>query len=180
MKHHKKHNSKKLVTADVALKKFLSSVHFIPRTEIISLKSATSRVLAKDIVSNIEIPSFDKAAMDGFAIKSSDTNKASRKNPITLKVVGKIFAGSRKKNFLKKGEALAVATGSPLPSGANAVIMVEDVFQNRSSVKISKRIKNHENVALRGEEVKKTPTNFEKRNLVNTSRYWSCCFSWSQ
>jgi len=153
--HHKKYHIKKLTSVEIALKKFLSSVNFKPKVEVISLKNASSRVLAKDIVSQIEIPSFEKAAMDGFALKSSDTKNASKQNPFFLKIVGKIFAGNRKKNSIKISETIAIATGSPLPSGADAVIMIEDVIQNKNTIKITKKVKKHDNLALRGEEVRK-------------------------
>jgi len=156
MKHrHKKHDIKKLISVEIALKKFLSSVNFKPKVEVISLKNASSRVLAKDIVSQIEIPSFEKAAMDGFALKSTDTKNATKQSPIFLKIVGKIFAGSGKKKSIKIGETIAIATGSPLPSGADAVIMIEDVIQNKCTIKITKKVKKHDNLALRGEEVRK-------------------------
>jgi len=153
--HHKKHHIKKLTSVEIALKKFLSSVNFKPKVEVISLKSASSRVLAKDIVSQIEIPSFEKAAMDGFALKSSDTKKSTKQNPVFLKIIGKIFAGNRKKNSIKIGETIGVATGSPLPAGADAVLMIEDVIQNKNTIKITKKVKNQDNLALRGEEVRK-------------------------
>jgi len=153
--HHNKHDIKKLMSVEIALKKFLSSVNFNPKVEVISLKNASSRVLAKDIVSQIEIPSFEKAAMDGFALKSSDTKKSTKQNPVFLKIIGKIFAGNKKKNSIRKGETIAVATGSPLPAGADAVIMIEDVIQNKTTIKITKKVKNQDNLALRGEEVRK-------------------------
>jgi len=155
MVHHKKHNQRKLTPVKIALKKFVSSVNFKPKVEIISLKNASSRVLAKDIVSEIEIPSFEKASMDGFAIKSYDTKNATKKNPIFLTIVGKIFAGEKKKKSIKFGETIAIATGSPLPTGADSVIMIEDVLQNKSIIKITKKVKKKDNLALRGEEVRK-------------------------
>jgi len=155
MGHHKKHNQRKLTPVEIALKKFLSSVNFKPKVEIISIKNASSRVLAKDIVSEIEIPSFEKASMDGFAIKSYDTKNATKKNPIFLTIVGKIFAGEKKKKSIKFGETIAIATGSPLPAGADSVIMIEDVLQNKSTIKVTKKVKKKDNLALRGEEVRK-------------------------
>jgi len=155
MVHHKKHNLRKLTSVEIALKKFLSSVNFKPKVEIVSLKNASSRVLAKDIVSQIEIPSFEKASMDGFAIKSSDTKNTTKKNPVFLKIVGKIFAGEKKKYQIKLGETIAIATGSPLPAGADSVIMIEDVMQNKATIMISKKVKKQDNLALRGEEVRK-------------------------
>ena len=136
-----KHNHNKLTSVEIALKKFLSSVNFKPKIEIVPLQKTSSRVLAKDVVSKIEIPSFDKASMDGFAIKSSDTKNATKKNPVFLKVVGKIFAGDKKKNSIKSNESIAIATGSPLPNGADAVIMIEDVIQNKDKIKITKKVK---------------------------------------
>ncbi len=154
MGHHHKYDQRKLVSVETALEKFLSSVNFKPKIEIIPLQNASSRVLAKDVISKIEIPSFNKASMDGFAIKSTDTKKT-RKNPKFLKIIGKIFAGDEKKKSIKIGEAIAIATGSPLPDGADAVIMIEDVIINKNKIKITKIVKKQSNVALRGEEVRK-------------------------
>ena len=154
MGHHHKYDQRKLVSVETALEKFLSSANFKPKIEIIPLQNASSRVLAKDVISKIEIPSFNKASMDGFAIKSTDTKKT-RKNPTFLKIIGKIFAGDEKKKSIKIGEAIAIATGSPLPDGADAVIMIEDVIINNDKIKITKKVKKQSNVALRGEEVRK-------------------------
>ncbi len=154
MGHLHKHNQRKLISVETALEKFLSSVNFKPKIEIIPLQNASSRVLAKDVTSKIEIPSFNKASMDGFAIKSTDTKKT-RKNPKFLKIIGKIFAGDEKKKSIQIGEAIAIATGSPLPDGADAVIMIEDVIINNDEIKITKKVKKQSNVALRGEEVRK-------------------------
>jgi len=155
MEHHHKHDQRKLTSVETALKKFLSSINFKPKIEIISLQNASSRVLAKDVVSKIEIPSFNKASMDGFAIKSSDTKKAAKNNLVCLKIVGKIFAGERKEKLIKSGECIAISTGSSLPNGADAVIMIEDVLKNNSKIEITKNVKKQSNIALHGEEVKK-------------------------
>jgi len=153
MEHH--HNHRKLTSVETALKKFISSINFKPKIEIISLQNVSSRVLAKDVVSKIEIPSFNKASMDGFAIKSSDTKKAAKNNLVCLKIVGKIFAGERKEKLIKYGECIAISTGSLLPNGADAVIMIEDVLKNNSNIEITKNVKKNSNIALQGEEVKK-------------------------
>jgi len=155
MEHHHKHDQRKLTSVETALEKFLSAVTFKPKIEIISIQNASSRVLAKDVISKIEIPSFNKASMDGFALKSSDTKKAAKDNPTFLKVVGKIFAGDRKQQSIKSGECIAVSTGSPLPNGSDAVIMIEDVLKNNSKIEITKNVKKQSNIALHGEEVKK-------------------------
>lgn len=155
MKHHHKHDQKKLTTVETALEKFLSVVTFKPKIEIISIQNASSRVLAKDVISKIEIPSFNKASMDGFAIKSIDTKNATKKNPVFLKTVGKIFAGDTKIKSIKSGEAIAIATGSPLPNGADSVIVIEDVIRCKDKIKIITKMKKQSNVALKGEEIRK-------------------------
>ena len=156
MKHHHKENDlKKLTSVEIALKKFLPSVNFKPKIEIVSLQNTSTRVLAKDVVSKIDIPSFNKASMDGFAIKSSDTKHATKKNPVLLKIKGKIFAGDKKKNSIKSGASLAIATGGSLPEGADSVIMIEDIIQNKDKIKITKKVKKQSNLALSGEEVRK-------------------------
>jgi len=153
--HHKKHNKRKLLSVENALEKFLSSVNFKPKIETVLLQNASSRVLAKDIISKIEIPPFNKASMDGFAVKSSDTKNATKKNPIFLNIVGTIFAGDNKKKLIKSNEAIAVATGSTLPDDADAVIMIEEVILYNDKIKIIKKIKKQSNLAFRGEEVRK-------------------------
>jgi len=177
MGHHHKYDQRKLVSVETALEKFLSSVNFKPKIEIIPLQNASSRVLAKDVISKIEIPSFNKASMDGFAIKSTDTKKTG-KNPKFLKIIGKIFAGDEKKKSIQIGEAIAIATGSPLPDGADAVIMIEDVIITNDEIKITKKVKKQSNVALRGEEVRKNQLILKKRNLAYSSRYWINCLNW--
>ena len=154
MGHHHKYDQRKLVSVETALEKILSSVNFKHKIEIIPLQNASSRVLAKDVISKIEIPSFNKGSMDGFAIKSIDTKKT-RKKPKFLKIIGKIFAGDEKKKSIQIGETIAIATGSPLPDGADAVIMIEDVIITNDKIKITKKVKKQSNVALRGEEVRK-------------------------
>jgi len=155
MEHHHNHNHRKLTSVEQALEKFLLSVNFKPKIEIVFLQDASSRVLAKDIVSKMEIPSFNKASMDGFAIKSSDTKNSTKNNSTFLKVVGKIFAGDKKEQSIKSGECIAISTGSPLPKSTDAVIMIEDVLRKNGEIKITKNVKKHSNIALHGEEVKK-------------------------
>ena len=153
MEHH--HNHRKLTSVEQALEKFLSLVNFKPKIETVYLQDTSSRVLAKDIVSKIEIPSFNKASMDGFAIKSSDTKNSTKNSPTFLKVVGKIFAGDRKEQSIKSGECIAISTGSPLSKSTDAIIMIEDVLRKNGEIEITKNVKIHSNIALQGEEVKK-------------------------
>ena len=90
----KYHGPKQHIAVDAALKKFFSGIDFSETycpIEFVSLLGAESRVLANDLSSAIDIPPFVTAQMDGYAIKSADTKNASTKNPVILKVVGKIY-----------------------------------------------------------------------------------------
>ena len=78
-----------------------------------------------------------------------------KKNPVILKIKGKIFAGESTKKTIKPGETFAIATGSPIPKGADSVIMIEDVKVLKDKIMFSKKIKKNSNLALKGEEVKK-------------------------
>ncbi|CAB50326.1 molybdenum cofactor synthesis domain-containing protein [Pyrococcus abyssi] len=96
-------------------------------TEEVKLSEALGRIVAEDIYSPIDIPPFDRATVDGYAVRAEDTFMASEANPIKLKVVGEIHAGEEPKLELKKGETVYISTGAMLPKNADAVIQFEDV-----------------------------------------------------
>ncbi len=91
----------------------------------VNLADSLGMVLAETVAAAEAIPPFANTAMDGFAIKASDTVGASKTSPVTLPVVGTIAAGSEATTRLSAGEAMRIMTGAPLPPGADAVIMVE-------------------------------------------------------
>ncbi|MEA1963733.1 MAG: gephyrin-like molybdotransferase Glp [Candidatus Aerophobetes bacterium] len=124
--------------------------------EKVDLLSSFSRVLAEDIQADFNTPPFDRAAMDGYAVISEDTLKASPENPAILKVMGDLPAGSKADFTLSKEEAIRIMTGAPMPSEADAVVMVEDtqMLSNKDEVKIFKEVSPGENVSFRGEDVK--------------------------
>jgi molybdopterin molybdotransferase len=90
-------------------------------TEEVSLDDALGRVLAEDAASDVEMPPFDRAAMDGYAVRSADVRSA----PVALEVVGEVRAGQWPEREVGAGETLRIMTGAPLPRGADAVQQVE-------------------------------------------------------
>jgi len=100
--------------------------------------------------------------MDGYAIKSADTKNASTKNPVILKVVGKIYAGYGEKFKVRAGNAVAIATGARLPEGADAVAMIEDTKLQNDAVKSFIEIEKGKHIALRGNDVKHGQTLLKK------------------
>lgn len=107
--------------------------------ESVPINQALGRVLAEDVSSNRNHPPYDVSAMDGYAIRCADTAEATRDNPIVLKVVDDIRAGSAPKCAIGMGEASMIMTGAPVPDGADAVIKVEETSRRSHKGRHSKQ-----------------------------------------
>jgi molybdenum cofactor synthesis domain-containing protein len=123
-------------------------------TEMASLDDASGRVLAEDIVAKLSIPPFDRAAMDGYAVKAKDTFDSGQFDPRILKLVGEVNAGEVPKQRLNSGECIQIATGAMMPRGADAVVMVEDTEGENGRIKVFKAVYPWANVAQKGEDIK--------------------------
>lgn len=113
-----------------------------------------NHVLAEDIVSDIDSPPFDKAMVDGFAVRSSDVTS----NPATLKITQEILAGQFSTTVVPSGEAASIMTGAPLPPGADAVVMHEVTERHGEMVTIPGPIKPRQNIMAAGSEMKRGET----------------------
>jgi molybdopterin biosynthesis enzyme len=82
-------------------------------------------VLARDVATSEAVPPFDNTAMDGFAVRASDTADASDQRPVELAIVGTVRAGMAPDVGVEPGQAVRIMTGAPIPPGADAVVMVE-------------------------------------------------------
>ena len=118
-----------LLNVDTALTNILDSVTKLGH-ETVPLIRALDRIIAEDIASPINLPSFDNSAMDGYAIHAADSWAASETHPVSLTVVMDILAGAAPAGRLEKGQAARIMTGAPLPAGATAIIPVEDTDDN--------------------------------------------------
>jgi len=105
-----------------------------PRVTRLSLKDAAGRRLAREVVADRDYPPFAKSTMDGFAVRSADVLKT----PAELQVVGRIAAGRALAAALEAGQAAAIMTGAPLPSGADGVVPVEETEERDGAVRILK------------------------------------------
>lgn len=94
--------------------------------EFVPLGAAPGRALAEDVVATATLPPWDNAAMDGYAVRGGDVERASPASPVTLQVVGVIRAGGAPNLAVDGGQAVRIMTGAPLPGGADTVIRVED------------------------------------------------------
>jgi len=125
--------------------------------ETVALSEAHQRILASAIVSPVDLPAFDNSAMDGYAVRAMDVRSASSESPVTLHLSGRIAAGESLAGELQAGQCVRLFTGSPLPAGADAVVMQEDTAtlpDRPAEVQILDAAKPWENVRLRGVDVK--------------------------
>jgi molybdenum cofactor synthesis domain-containing protein len=135
--------------------------HWKPQPKAINLplSKAGGRVLAEDVFSKIDVPPFDRAAMDGYAIRAIDTFAAVEDRPIHLKFVGRLLAGNWSPRIhLHAGECIEIATGAPMPMGADAVVMVEHAMAREKTVDVYRAVAPGENVARRASEIKRGAT----------------------
>uniref|UniRef100_A0A7J2TIV0 molybdopterin molybdotransferase n=1 Tax=Archaeoglobus fulgidus TaxID=2234 RepID=A0A7J2TIV0_ARCFL len=121
--------------------------------EEVDILNATGRVLAEDVHAIASVPPFDRATMDGYALKAEDTFGADEDNPARLKIIGKIEAGEWPELEVKRGEAMEVSTGSAIPRGANAVVMVEFTRERDGFVEVFKPVYPGENIMFAGSDI---------------------------
>ena len=125
-------------------------------TEFIELHKALERILAVDIVSDINLPDFARSTMDGYAVKASSTFGATEENPAYLTVKGTIDMGKPAGFSIGHGEAARIATGGMLPDGSDSIIMVEYTeIIDRTTIEIYKSVAPAQHVLSIGEDIKK-------------------------
>ena len=122
--------------------------------EKISLEDAHRRVLAEYIKSELNSPPFERSAMDGYAIFAEDTFGSSETNPAKLKIIDTIGAGQVSSELVKHGEAVRIATGAPIPEGANSVVMEEYTNSEGDNLEVEMTLKPGENISPMGEDIK--------------------------
>ena len=124
----------------------------IDRKETLPIDDALGRVLAADITAVHSAPPFDRSTMDGYALIGDDLGGIGAY--ITLSVVEDIFAGSVAKNKLARGEAMQIATGAPVPDGADTVVMVEVTKRTGSLVQIYKYAPKGSNITRKASDIR--------------------------
>ena len=136
-----------------ALKIVLSNVGQL-EPEVVPFNQSLGRVLAEDVVSKVDVPPFDRSAVDGYAARAADTFGASELKSVKLCVVGSVDIGVASKRHVRKGEAVKIMTGAPLPRGADAVVMVERTRAKGKNIEVSAPVTPGKNVSAHGEDVK--------------------------
>src|SRR5664280_411049 len=129
-----------------------------PFRETVSLDQAQGRIALDAIIAGIDLPVFDNSSMDGYAVRAADVAAASPRVPVTLRLTGLVPAGQGSSGELAAGCCVRLFTGSPMPQGADAVVMQEDtriVPGQPEEVLVVDPVKPWENVRFCGEDMKR-------------------------
>lgn len=128
--------------------------------ELISLEEAKDRVLAKDLYAVKNLPSFDNAALDGYAFNYADVNQA-------LDIKGTILAGDKNTYEIYKNECFKIMTGAKMPKNADTILMIEDECIEEGKLVIKKPPKQYNAYRYKGEELKKDELLLKKGTRLN-------------
>ena len=103
----------------------IASLDLTPEPETVPLADARGRILAQRVDADLDVPGFDRASVDGYAVRGRDTFGADEADPVEFELVGTVHAGEAPDVVVGEGEAVEISTGAVLPDGADAVVMVE-------------------------------------------------------
>ena len=143
-----------LVSAEEALEALRNHYTVAPLgVEDLEIHEAYGRVLAEDVVASIDVPGFDRALMDGYAVRAQDTFGCDEDSPVSLKLVGTVEPGVRPSVEINEQEAAEIATGAAVPRGANAVLMVEYTSEADGFVEAFRPVVPGENVTGAGSDM---------------------------
>src|SRR5437660_772278 len=143
----------------------------VDRRERVPLLEANKRVVAEDVRSPRDVPPFSRAAMDGFAARAEDTFGASHFEPRSLRVLEKVYTGQVPTVRVGEGTCVEIATGAPMPDGADAVVMVEETERATvNEVRVFTPVYPRQNVGRQGADIVRSQIVLRSGDLLNPSR----------
>jgi molybdopterin molybdotransferase len=137
-----------MISVDYALSIILDQIKPLG-AERVPIECCLGRILAEDIIADIDLPPFDRARMDGYALRSQDASSS----PVTLRLIGEVAAGAVFEGTVGRGEAVKIFTGAPIPKGADAVQKVEVTESDGQSVLIKEAVRPGQFITARASEV---------------------------
>ncbi len=161
---------RKLLTFDEAKRTIEANFKptFLGEEETVLLE-AYNRVVNADVISQIDLPSFNTSIIDGYAVHSEDTLGAGEEQPVQLKVVGCIVVGEEYNLKLNGGEAVEIAAGALLPEGADAVISIDDCEREDNSLQVYASVALNDNLRKKGSDIKKSSVVLKKGQVLGPS-----------
>jgi molybdopterin molybdotransferase len=162
---------KSTISIEDARELLRAGVRPIPRTEQLPVFQATGRIAAADLASTMFVPPFSRSAMDGYAVIAEDTRGASRERPVHLRIVDRVFTGAVPSHVVERGTCAEIATGAPLPEGADAVVMVEETARvDASHVAICAEAAPKQNIGRKGADISPGDLVVKRGDYLNPSR----------
>ena len=162
---------KSTISLEEARRRLSDHVRPIERVERVALDAAAGRVAAADIRSTIAVPPFSRSAMDGYAVIAAETAAASRDRPVRLRIVDRIYTGAATNTRIQPGTCAEIATGAPLPEGADAVVMVEETAPaGEHLVDVTATAAAWQNIGRRGADISPGDVVVRRGDQLNPSR----------
>ncbi len=155
-----------LLSVEEAMERLLDEVRPVEGTERVSLFDAGGRVLAEDVLAFIDVPAFDRAAMDGYAVVAAATVSP----PVALRCVEALYAGSTPRARVVAQTCCEIATGAPLPPGADAVVMVEHTRRQGDLIEIERPARPSQHVTRRGSDMREGERVLEAGTVLSPAR----------
>jgi molybdenum cofactor synthesis domain-containing protein len=148
-----------------------AAIRPLDRVERVAVIEAHGRILARTAVAAADVPPFSRAAMDGYAVRAEDTFGANRGEPRTLRCVEQLFTGQIARQTIGPGDCIEIATGAPLPPGADAVVMVEETDTGTDgAVRVFMPVYPKQNVGRQGADIQAGQPVLQAGELLNPSR----------
>jgi molybdopterin molybdotransferase len=148
----------------------MENVSPLKSTEKAGIEECLGRVLSQNIIATLSHPPFNRAAMDGYAVRARDTFGASRSEHRVFHILGTEHAGDVSSRRVGANQCLKIATGARMPGGADAVIMVEDAEQEGENIRVSRPVYPKANVSDKGEDIKKGEVILEEGNVLDAAK----------
>jgi len=160
------------ISLEEARRRLDAAVRPIARTELVMLDAAVGRVAAADVSSPMDVPPFARSAMDGYAVIAAATSGASRATPARLRLLDRIYTGEPSSITVTAGACAEIATGAPLPAGADAVVMVEETAKIGSdeAIEIFAAASPGQNIGRRGADIRVGDRVVSAGDLLTPSR----------
>lgn len=154
-----------MISVPQALALILKSIRPLAAVRL-PLADCLKRVLSEDISASVDIPPFSNSAMDGWAVRSRDAQRASARRPVLLAITGDLPAGASPRRPVRPGETIRIMTGAAIPPGADAVVRSEDSREVRSRVKILVPAAPGLNIRRAGESVRRGETVLRRGQIL--------------
>ena len=148
-----------------------NGVRPVARTETLRLAHAAGRIAGADVASTLFAPPFSRSAMDGYAVVAADTASASPDSPVCLRIVERVYTGNVPTQTVASGTCAEIATGAPMPDGADAVVMVEDtsrVDDEHAAIRAAART--GQNIGRKGADISPSDLVVRRGDLLTPSR----------